>query len=149
MDGVPAGNTESGWMFYCNNGRYFHNKECTGSTDEICREGDAIGILYQVRAAAKPLHYHEGMGEVIGEDAHLIFFKNGEMIPGGHANLAYYDTKEIKEGKLGSKFVTTATPVPIYPVVDFYAEAAVKITRGNVQDQYVHSLTKLVVENKD
>lgn len=148
MDGVPAGDTEFGWMYYANNGRYFHNKTCTGQSHQISREGDSIGILYQVQQARKPLHYDASMGEIIGEEAILIFFKNGEMMTGGHVNLATYETKSIQE-ETGTKFVTTATPVPVFPVVDFYAEAAVKITRGNVQDQYVHSLTKLVISNKE
>ena len=72
MDQVGASDTPYGWMIYANNGRLFHNKKNTGETGCIAREGDAIGILYEVRAAQKPWNYDAGMGDIVGEE---VIFK--------------------------------------------------------------------------
>ena len=60
-----------------------------------------------------------------------------------------FETKQIDDKKKGTRFVTTATPVQVCAVVDFYSGAAVKVTRGNVQDQYVHSLSTLAVSTNE
>jgi hypothetical protein len=64
-DGAAC-NTQHGWVFYCNNGRLIHNKECVGETGERLRAGDTLGILYELKPAEKPKGWVESMGELKG-----------------------------------------------------------------------------------
>jgi len=131
-----------GWLMYCNNGKYFHNKECVGESGAIVRAGDTVGVMYQHRPAQRPAHWEPGMGEVSGTEGFLVFFKNGTQLPGGMANVARYAT-HVEQTALGPVNKTIATPLMLTPVVDFYSAGRLKVLRGTQQDAYVNQITQL------
>ena len=138
-DGAAC-DTEHAWVIYCNNGRYFRNKICTGESGAVLRAGDTLGVLFQIRDAEKPAHWHVKMGEVTGREGFLTFFRNGVQLPGGHINVATYETSEEKSAEKGTEYHTVATVPELVPVVDFYASAKLKLDRGTQQDTYIHHL---------
>eukprot|EP00937_MAST-01D_sp_MAST-1D-sp2_P005221 g5221.t1 len=140
-DGAAC-DSPAAWVLYCNNGKYFSGKRCVGESGARVRAGDTLGVLYQIRDAEKPADWHPQMGEVSGREGFLTFFVNGVQLPGGHVNVAQYETTEDK-GEHGVEYATVATPLELVPVVDFYSSARLKITRGTQQDNYVHHLTKM------
>ena len=112
----------------------------------VVRAGDTVGVMYQHRPAEKPAHWEPSMGEVSGTEGFLVFFKNGQQLPGGLANVAkYVTTTEV--GPLGPEFKTVATPIAaLTPVVDFYSAGRLKILRGTQQDAYVNQITQLTFQ---